>query len=73
MDITIPPPQQYEIARLNEFKSIDKLLDFAMERSTEEALQLYLPVYKLNSFIDINHEANNHKNLLQYIISHRII
>lgn len=43
MDITFPPPQQYEIARLNKFKSIDKLLEFA-ERNREEALQLYLPV-----------------------------
>lgn len=60
LNITLPPPQQYEIARLGKFKSIDKLLDFAMERNTEEVLQLYLPVHKLNSFIDINYEANNH-------------
>ncbi|KAM0726153.1 Acyl-coenzyme A diphosphatase NUDT19 [Formica fusca] len=44
LNITLPPTQQYEIARLSKFKSIDKLLDFAMERNTEEVLQLYLPV-----------------------------
>lgn len=44
MDITIPPPQQYEVARFTKYKNLDELLDFAVERNTEEALPLYLPV-----------------------------
>lgn len=49
MNVTLPPPQQHEIAVFNNIKSINKLLDFAMERNIEEALQLYIAVYKLNS------------------------
>lgn len=55
MNVILPPPQQYEIARFNNFKSIDKLLDFMLkQRDMEEALQIYLPVDKLNSFIVIH-------------------
>lgn len=43
MDIALPPPQMYEITRLSEFKSIDSLLDYAMNCS-KEGTQLYLPV-----------------------------
>lgn len=61
MNIILPPTQQYEIVRFSKFKNIEKLLDFAMKCKTEEVLRdLYLPVHKLNSFIDINYEANNH-------------
>lgn len=56
MNVILPPPQQYEIARLNNFKSIEKLLDFMLEQcNMEEALQIFLPVHKLNSFIDVTH------------------
>lgn len=42
-DVTLPPPQQYEIARLAKFESIDNLLDFAVERSKMGVL-LNLPI-----------------------------
>ncbi|XP_017875243.1 nucleoside diphosphate-linked moiety X motif 19-like [Ceratina calcarata] len=42
-DVTLPPPQQYEIGRLAKFESIDNLLDFAIERSKKGVL-LSLPV-----------------------------
>ncbi|KOC66509.1 Nucleoside diphosphate-linked moiety X motif 19, mitochondrial [Habropoda laboriosa] len=41
--IALPPPQQYEIARIAKFESIDNLLDFAIERSKIGVL-LNLPV-----------------------------
>ncbi|CAK9812563.1 Acyl-coenzyme A diphosphatase NUDT19 [Anthophora plagiata] len=41
--IALPPPQQYEIARIAKFESIDNLLDFAIERSGMGVL-LNLPV-----------------------------
>ncbi|XP_012522200.1 nucleoside diphosphate-linked moiety X motif 19-like [Monomorium pharaonis] len=43
MGITFPPPQQYEIARMTKVKSIDELLDIAVERN-KEGSQLYLPI-----------------------------
>lgn len=42
-DILLPPPQQYEIARIAKFESIDNLLDFAIDRSKMGVL-LNLPV-----------------------------
>ncbi|XP_012142752.1 acyl-coenzyme A diphosphatase NUDT19 isoform X1 [Megachile rotundata] len=42
-DIVLPPPQQYEIARIAKFESIDNLLDFAIDRSKMGVL-LNLPV-----------------------------
>lgn len=42
-NITLPPPQQYEIARIAKFESIDNLLDFAIDRS-KLGVQLNLPV-----------------------------
>lgn len=50
MDLTMPPPQQYEVARFTKFENLDKLLNFAVERNAREALPLYLPVCKLNSY-----------------------
>ncbi|XP_076624735.1 acyl-coenzyme A diphosphatase NUDT19 [Colletes latitarsis] len=41
--IALPPPQQYEIARIAKFESIDNLLDFAIERS-KMGVHLNLPV-----------------------------
>ncbi|XP_029044493.1 acyl-coenzyme A diphosphatase NUDT19-like [Osmia bicornis bicornis] len=41
--ILLPPPQQYEIARIAKFESIDNLLDFAIDRSKIGVL-LNLPV-----------------------------
>ncbi|XP_076240849.1 acyl-coenzyme A diphosphatase NUDT19 [Calliopsis andreniformis] len=42
-NLTLPPPQQYEIARIAKFESIDNLLDFAIDRSKKGVL-LNLPV-----------------------------
>ena len=42
-NITLPPPQQYEIARIAKFESIDNLVDFAVDRS-KMGVQLNLPV-----------------------------
>ncbi|OAD61036.1 Nucleoside diphosphate-linked moiety X motif 19, mitochondrial, partial [Eufriesea mexicana] len=42
-NIALPPPQQYEIARIAKFESIDNLLDFAIDRSKMGVL-LNLPV-----------------------------
>ncbi|XP_076285386.1 acyl-coenzyme A diphosphatase NUDT19 [Lasioglossum baleicum] len=41
--ITLPPPQQYEIARISKFESIDNLLDFAIDRTKRGVLQI-MPV-----------------------------
>ncbi|XP_054003130.1 acyl-coenzyme A diphosphatase NUDT19-like isoform X1 [Hylaeus anthracinus] len=41
--IVLPPPQQYEIARIAKFESIDNLLDFAIDRS-KIGVRLNLPV-----------------------------
>lgn len=43
--IAFPPPQQYEIARIAKFESIDNLLDFAIDRSKIGVL-LNMPVCK---------------------------
>lgn len=37
------PPQQYEVARIAKFESIDNLLDFAIDRS-KMGILLNLPV-----------------------------
>ncbi|XP_015428595.1 PREDICTED: nucleoside diphosphate-linked moiety X motif 19-like [Dufourea novaeangliae] len=42
-EFTLPPPQQYEIARIAKFESIDNLLDFANER-TKLGVRMNLPV-----------------------------
>ncbi|XP_012059686.1 PREDICTED: nucleoside diphosphate-linked moiety X motif 19, mitochondrial-like [Atta cephalotes] len=39
-----PPPQQIEIARLTKIKSIDNLLNIAMERNKKGIQKLYLPI-----------------------------
>ncbi|KYN04265.1 Nucleoside diphosphate-linked moiety X motif 19, mitochondrial, partial [Cyphomyrmex costatus] len=43
-DITFPPPQLFEIAKLTKVKSIDNLLDIAMERN-KKGVQLCLSVW----------------------------
>ncbi|KYQ52807.1 Nucleoside diphosphate-linked moiety X motif 19, mitochondrial [Trachymyrmex zeteki] len=42
-NVEFPPPQQYEIAKFTKVKSIDNLLDIAMERN-KIGVQLYLSV-----------------------------
>lgn len=46
-DIMVPPPQYYELSRLNNFKDIDSLSKFANERS-ECGLERYFP-YRINT------------------------
>ncbi|EFN89997.1 nucleoside diphosphate-linked moiety X motif 19 isoform X2 [Harpegnathos saltator] len=42
-DIVLPPPQQYEVAKLAKFQNIDHVLDCAVQRG-KVGVQLYLPV-----------------------------
>lgn len=43
MNVHLMPPQQYELARLAKFESLDNLLEFAMDRS-KIGVQLNFPV-----------------------------